>query len=130
MYSEPCARLIMSMMPNTSVSPAASRNSIKPNCTPFRVCSRNRVALTAPPRGWLFQLAVLGPEVLVAGQHGADLLVDDAALIVLCYHAHIVVLDGSAVVRGLPVAARRLEAPRRAHQRPAELGRVLDLALR
>src|ERR1700730_9181859 len=27
------------MMPNTSVSPAASRNSSRPNCNPFRNCS-------------------------------------------------------------------------------------------
>src|SRR5882672_12137416 len=39
MYSEPCARLTKSMMPNTSVSPAASRNSSRPNCRPFSDCS-------------------------------------------------------------------------------------------
>src|SRR4051795_1372332 len=39
MYSEPCARLTKSMMPNTSVSPAASRNSSRPNCNPFKNCS-------------------------------------------------------------------------------------------
>ena len=33
----------MSMMPNTSVSPAASRNSISPNCNPFRDCSTIRI---------------------------------------------------------------------------------------
>src|ERR1043166_136307 len=27
------------MMPNTSVSPAASKNSSRPNCSPFRNCS-------------------------------------------------------------------------------------------
>ena len=43
MYSDPCARLIMSMMPNTSVRPAASRNSISPNCRPFSDCSRIRI---------------------------------------------------------------------------------------
>src|SRR5713226_3264918 len=39
MYSEPWARFTRSMMPNTSVSPAASRNSSSPNCSPFRHCS-------------------------------------------------------------------------------------------
>src|SRR5262249_1300573 len=39
MYSEPCARFTRSMMPNTSVRPAASRNSSSPNCKPFRHCS-------------------------------------------------------------------------------------------
>ncbi len=33
----------MSMIPNTSVRPAASRNSISPNCRPFSVCSRIRI---------------------------------------------------------------------------------------
>src|SRR4051812_35013301 len=30
------------MMPNTSVRPAASRNSSSPNCSPFRNCSTTR----------------------------------------------------------------------------------------
>src|SRR6266550_2515814 len=30
------------MIPNTSVSPAASRNSSSPNCKPLRHCSRKR----------------------------------------------------------------------------------------
>src|SRR5438105_10016588 len=30
------------MIPNTSVSPAASRNSRRPNCRPLRHCSRKR----------------------------------------------------------------------------------------
>ena len=42
MYSDPCARLIMSMTPKTSVSPAASRNSMKPSCRPLSVCSTIR----------------------------------------------------------------------------------------
>src|SRR3546814_11220519 len=36
MYSEPCARLTKFMMPNTSVRPAAIRNSKIPNCRPFK----------------------------------------------------------------------------------------------
>src|SRR5688572_28584912 len=119
----------MSMMPNTSVRPAASRNSIRPNCTPFRVCSRKRVAVMQTKKGgasappfedlhWkcLFHLAVFGPEVDVLGEHGADLLVDDAALLVLDQRAHVVVLDRRAVVGRLPVAARGLDSPGRAHQ--------------
>src|SRR5258708_18046558 len=39
MESEPCARVTKSMMPNTSATPAASRNSRRPNCNPFRNCS-------------------------------------------------------------------------------------------
>src|SRR4029079_4231185 len=43
MYSEPCARLTRSMIPNTSVNPAASMNSSRPNCRPLRHCSMNSV---------------------------------------------------------------------------------------
>src|SRR6185503_3262119 len=46
MYSEPCARFTMFMMPNTSVSPAAIRNSITPYCRPFSSCSKTRAKLT------------------------------------------------------------------------------------
>ena len=43
MYNAPWARLIMSMMPNTRVKPEASKNNIKPNCNPLRLCSRNSI---------------------------------------------------------------------------------------
>src|SRR4029079_10030456 len=43
MYSEPCARLTRSMIPNTSVNPAASMNSSRPHCRPLRHCSMKRV---------------------------------------------------------------------------------------
>src|SRR6185436_7697630 len=127
MYSEPCARLIMSMMPNTSVSPAASRNSISPNCRPLSPCSRKRIGVRA--RFPLLHLAVFGPVVAEAVDHRADLLVDQAALVVLRDDAHVVVLHRRAVVREPPVAARRLESCRRAHQRLVERVLVLDLAL-
>src|SRR5688572_18590859 len=141
MYSEPCARLIMSMRPNTSVSPAASRNSISPNWMPFSVCSRKSVRVMkqkrvrpAPhplPVNLLcssLHLAVFGPEVDVVVQHRADPLVDDAAFVVLDDLAHVVVLDRRAVGRRLPVAARGLDLRRRAHQRGAEGLLVFDLA--
>src|SRR4026208_2035142 len=41
MYSEPCARLTRSMIPNTSVNPAASMNSSRPNCGPLRRSAMN-----------------------------------------------------------------------------------------
>src|SRR5688572_19398796 len=34
------------MMPNTSVRPAASRNSVTPSCSPFSVCSAMRIRFT------------------------------------------------------------------------------------
>src|SRR6266702_2765246 len=38
------------MIPNTSVSPAASRNRSSPNCRPFRHCSRKRRSTRYYPR--------------------------------------------------------------------------------
>src|SRR2546426_4087768 len=59
MYSEPCARLTRFMMPNTSVSPAAIRNSITPNCRPFSSCSKRR-AMKNGDRPHLFCYTSLG----------------------------------------------------------------------
>src|SRR5882672_5386794 len=98
MESEPCARLIMSMMPNTSVSPAASRNSIRPNCTPFSVCSRMRTQ--DMPRGGrrtastcLLHRAILHVGVAVVLEDRSDSLVDDAPLRIPADDAQVVVLD-------------------------------------
>src|SRR2546429_2197310 len=142
MYSDPCARLIMSMMPKTSVSPAASRNSISPNCRPFSDCSRTRIAGIrnrgqSPISNWaltpisgLLHAAVFEPEVLVLLEDGADLAVDDAPVLVLDEFAHVVVLDRRAIRRFLEVPARAVRALRRLHQRRMERFLVLDLALR
>src|SRR6476661_1866730 len=43
MYCTPCARLMKSITPNTSVRPAAIRNSSTPSCRPFRVWTIRRV---------------------------------------------------------------------------------------
>src|SRR5207244_9906079 len=124
----------MSMMPNTSVSPAASRNSISPNCTPFSACSRKRIADMKigtvpifPAR--LLHRAVFEPEVAVVLEDGADLAVDDAPLAVLDQRAHVVILERRAVRRLLPRPPRGLGALGRLHQRGAKRLRVLDLAL-
>src|SRR5258706_6091000 len=106
MYSEPCARLIMSMMPNTSVRPAANRNSIKPNCRPFSACSRTRT--TTP----LLHRAVLDVGVAAVLEDRAHGLVDEAHLRVLADHAQVVVLDRVLVAVELEGAARRLELGR------------------
>src|SRR3954452_11545575 len=42
MYWTPWARLMKSITPNTSVRPAAIRNSSTPSCRPFRVCTMRR----------------------------------------------------------------------------------------
>src|SRR5712664_4055028 len=53
------------MMPNTSVSPAAIRNSITPSCRPFRHCSATRSAVNAGPRRRSLHLTFLIVGVLV-----------------------------------------------------------------
>src|SRR5262245_12215537 len=51
MNSEPCARLMTRMMPNTSVTPTAIRNNIIPNCRPLKSCSTRRArVMTARSR--------------------------------------------------------------------------------
>src|SRR3954469_4717140 len=52
MYCTPCARLMKSITPKTSVRPAAIRKSSTPSCRPFRVWTMRRVkdmALSYPP---------------------------------------------------------------------------------
>src|SRR3954469_12492023 len=110
------------MMPNTSVRPAASRNSISPNCRPFSACSRIRIQDKA-----LLHRAVLHVGVAAVLEDGADGLVDEASLRVLADHAQVVVLDWHLVAVELEGAAHRLEA-RRFHRLPHRLD-VLDFAL-
>src|ERR1043165_1779505 len=110
----------MSMMPNTSVSPAASRNSMRPNWMPFSPCSKKRIAdinWGQTPINGLLHAAFAQPVVLVVLQDGGELLVDDAALAILDQRAHVVVLDRRAVGGFLPLPARRLRPLRRLHQR-------------
>src|SRR5688572_27011336 len=107
MYSEPCARLIMSMMPNTSVRPAASRNSINPNCRPLRACSN----ISNQDKCWRtrsLHCAVLHVRVAVVLEHRADGLVDQAALRILADDAQVVVLDRVLVLVELERPAHRL----------------------
>src|ERR1700674_2865736 len=44
MYCTPWARLMKSITPNTSVSPAATRNSRMPSCSPLNSWTRKRAA--------------------------------------------------------------------------------------
>src|SRR5712692_990335 len=67
------------MMPNTSVSPAAMRNSMTPNCRPFSSCSKRSAKFIkkgAVAPFWVIQLfnsplhlAVLVVRVLVLFEH-------------------------------------------------------------
>src|SRR6185312_2331451 len=79
MYCTPCARLMKSITPNTSVSPAAIRNSSTPSCSPFSVWTRRRVTDIAPlhpspPRGEgqardSLHRAILHVRIGVVGEH-------------------------------------------------------------
>src|ERR671914_1873842 len=134
------------MIPSTSVSPAARRNSITPSCTPFRSCSKTRAKVMPPflprnkkgadPAPFLppirrlpFHLAFLVVGVLVILE---DLLLDlhrDAfrRLGVLDRPQQVEVLDRVMVVVELEVPAYRLVV-RLAHRGHHALG-VLDVAL-
>src|SRR5262245_20568133 len=65
MYCTPCARLMKSITPNTSVSPAATRNSRMPSCAPLNSWTRNRevdIRLSPLPNGrWRRQSSTPGP---------------------------------------------------------------------
>src|SRR5690242_14276891 len=91
MYSEPCARLIMSMIPNTSVRPAASRNSIRPSCSPLSACSSSNRPDIDPRslhRAFLHvRIAVIAEDRL------AERLVHQPPLRVLAHDPQHVVLD-------------------------------------
>src|SRR6185369_7203560 len=130
MYSEPCARLIMSITPNTSVSPAASRYSMKPSCRPLSACSIRKRPLTAALFG---HLALLRIRVAAIPQDRfAERLVDQAALPVAAHRAHIVVLDRVLVVVEFEGSAHRVESggPQRAPHGFLVLQISLDVAYR
>src|SRR5690606_18375591 len=98
MYSEPWARLIRSMMPNTSVSPAASRNSIRPNCRLLSNCSSRRIPLMRARSGGSGRhLALADVRIGMVFQHAPHELVGHAALGILDDFAQVVVLDGIVV---------------------------------
>ena len=44
-YREPWAKFIRPITPKISVNPADNKNSMKPNCNPFRNCSINNSAV-------------------------------------------------------------------------------------
>src|SRR6476646_7072846 len=117
------------MMPNTSVSPAASRNSSRPNCRPFRHCSMNSVMtrslsrLRAPPqanggsapapppsrpRAGSLHRAFVVELILAVLDDGGDGL--EHVVVALFHHVlQIEVLDRDVVVAELESAAHRLE---------------------
>src|SRR3989441_12508538 len=137
----------MSMIPNTRVSPAASRNSISPNCSPFSDCStisiqdmkrgggnekgEMRRGRFTPPlfsfKDSLFHRTFLNVGVAAVLEYGSHGLVDQAPLRILPHHAEVVVLNRVLVAVELERAAHRLELRRL--ERLSYAFRVLDPAL-
>src|SRR3954468_7083487 len=125
MYSEPCARLTKSMMPNTSVKPAASRNSSSPNCSPFRNCStissispttapqENSGSARAPPllneSPRSLHLAFVVEAILVVLDNSGNGFQRKLAIGVLHHVLQIEVLDRDMVLAVFERAAHRLE---------------------
>src|SRR5216683_2175513 len=64
MYCTPCARLMKSITPNTSVRPAATRNRRTPSCSPLRIWTARRVVDMSDPRRAV--ISVLGERAACA----------------------------------------------------------------
>src|SRR5262245_15196083 len=106
------------MMPNTSVSPAASRNRSRPNCRPFKHCSMNRVmmnrlkisecraskrrqrrcAAAVPYRGRSLHRALVVKAILIVLDDGGDGLKCEIAFLVLDRLLQIEILDREVIV--------------------------------
>src|SRR4029079_9130015 len=70
MYWTPCARLMKSITPNTSVKPAAIRKSRTPNWSPFRIWTTTSPVDIAPVRPLsLFHRTIFGVRIRVSGEH-------------------------------------------------------------
>src|SRR5262249_41655749 len=104
------------MMPNTSVSPAAIRNSMTPSCRPLSAWNASSCgSITMAAGGGLdagrrspLHRAVLGVGVGMVGQHRAA--VELAQLAVLAHRlVEVVALDRELVVVELERPAHRLE---------------------
>src|SRR6185295_15209597 len=131
----------MFMMPSTSVSPAAIRNSMTPYCRPFSICSKTRPQVMAKNKGARapllkecvlrslpLHLAILVVGVLVLLERLLQDLHGDAVLVVRLYRLQQVeVLDRVLVVVELELATHRVVV-RLAHFLDQRLG-VLQVAL-
>src|SRR6267154_24396 len=119
------------MMPNTSVNPAASRNSSNPNCNPFKNCSttrsmgnlyqaeiepgrkktaaaRERRRRSSNIRRSLHRAFVV-EAVLVVLDDGSDSLQREFAVGVLHHVLQIEILDRDVVIAVFERAAQRFE---------------------
>src|SRR5262245_38850238 len=105
MYWTPCARLMKSITPKTSVSPAAIRNSRTPSCSPLRTWTTRRV-VDIPS---LLHRAVLDVRIGVVLEHLLRDLGLELAVGALRYLDQVEILDRIVVGVELERAAQRLE---------------------
>src|ERR1700674_614815 len=130
MYCTPWARLMKSITPNTSVSPAATRNSRTPSCSPLKHWTTNRAVDMGDPGSdpsrrrrrarandggegsdpvSLLQLAVFGVAVALALENLLHDLGLELAVGALGHLHEIEVLHREAVGVELEWSAHRLE---------------------
>src|SRR5262245_33630750 len=110
MYWTPCARLMKSITPNTSVRPAAIRKSRTPNWSPFRIWTTTSPVDIAPVRPLsLFHRAIFGVRIRVSGEH---LFIDLGFKLAVSplRHLHLIeILDRVVIGVELERAAQRRE---------------------
>src|SRR5262245_16449068 len=110
MYWTPCARLMKSITPNTSVRPAAIRKSRTPNWSPFRTWTTKSPVDIAPVRRLLlFHRAILGVRIREVRE---NLFVDfglELTIGALGYFDEVEILDRIVVGIELEAAAQRCE---------------------
>src|ERR1700674_152123 len=112
MYWTPWARLMKSITPKTSVSPAAIRNSRTPSCRPLRIWSRRRAAdisLAPRPGTSSFHRAILDVRVGIVLEHLLDDLGLELAVGAFGDLDQVEVLDRIVIGVEPEAAAQRLE---------------------
>src|SRR5688572_11548459 len=114
MYRDPCARLMKFMMPHTSVSPAAMRNSITPSWVALSACSSTTPPLIALPErcacgGSILHGALGGISITVVGQDLVAKAELRLAVRILDDRRHVVLHDREVVRPQLEGAAHRTE---------------------
>src|SRR2546423_8364019 len=122
MYWTPCARLMKSITPNTSVRPAAIRNNRTPSCSPLRIWTTRSVVDTV-----LLHRAVLGVRIGIILEYLLHNLGLELAVGALGDLDQIEILDRIVVGVELEAAPQRLEVS--LHHGGAQRIFVADVAL-
>src|SRR5262245_5615718 len=113
------------MMPKTSVNPAASRNSSRPNCRPFRHCSMKSVMMRRAPGkrtaaartryrrvgspSRSLHRALVVKAILIVLDDGGDGLECVIAFLIFDRLLQIEILDREVIIPIFEIAAHRFE---------------------